>query len=247
MPVIWPADLEHRSLTKPALKDRLWRYMDFTKFVAMLVKEGLYLTRLDRLGDAYEGWIPKSPKKYYDGFFGAKYMERDRELKKQSPEFRKLFYVNCWHANDEESDAMWKLYTKGHERIAICTTRRNLEDSLGDAPEELWLYEVMYAGPEGKPVHGGSMLRACMTKRMPFVHEKEVRVVWDNWEHLKGRRKKDELDSGFYVKCKMATLIKQVYIAPTENPWFEPIMKDVLDKYGIKAEVVQSRLNLKPP
>lgn len=247
MSVIWPADLEHRTLTKPALTDRLWRYMDFTKFAAMLVKEGLYLARLDQLGDAYEGWIPKSPKKHYDGFFGAKYMERDRELKKQSPEFRELFYVSCWHANDEESDAMWKLYTKGNERIAICTTRCNLEDSLGDAPEELWLYEVMYAGPEGKPVHGGSMLRACMTKRMPFAHEKEVRVVWCNGEPLKGRRKKDELDSGFYVKCKMATLIEQVYIAPTENPWFEPIMKDVLDKYGINAEVVQSGLNLKPP
>jgi hypothetical protein len=81
---------------------------------------------------------------------------------------------------------------------------------------------------------------------MPFAHEKEVRVVWCNSESSKSYHKKTELDSGFYVKCKLATLIEQVYIAPTENPWFVPVVKDVLEKYGIKAEVVQSGLNLKP-
>ena len=246
MPVIWPATLEHRTLTKPALADPLWRYMDFTKFVAMLVNEGLYLSRLDRLGDTYEGWIHKSPKRHYGGFFGQEDMERDRALRKQSPAVRKLFYVSCWHANDEQSDAMWKLYVKGNEGIAIRTTCRNLQASLTDTPEELWLYEVMYADSEKKPIHGGSMLRACLTKRMPFAHEKEVRVVWCNSEPSKSRRKKNELDIGFYVKCKLTTLIEQVYVAPTENPWFVPIVKDVLEKYGINAEIVQSGLKLKP-
>ena len=115
------------------------------------------------------------------------------------------------------------------------------------APDELWLYEVMYADSEEKPIHGCSMLRACMTKRMPFVHEKEVRVVWCSSEPLKSCRKKDELDSGSYVKCNLATLIEKVYVAPTEYPWFEPIVKDVLKKYGINAKVEQSGLNLKPP
>ena len=91
------------------------------------------------------------------------------------------------------------------------------------------------------------MLRACLTKRMPFVHEKEVRVVWYKGEHSKSLRKKDQKDSGFYVECNLATLIEQVYVAPTEDPWFVPIVKDILEKYGINAEVVQSGLNLKPP
>ena len=52
MPVISPDTLEHQSLEKPALADPLWRYMDFTKFVAMLVNKGLYLSRLDRLAVA---------------------------------------------------------------------------------------------------------------------------------------------------------------------------------------------------
>lgn len=178
MPVIWPATWDHRSLSKPALADSLWRYMDFTKFVGMLVNKGLYLSRLDRLGDTYEGWVPKSLKRHYGGFFGQEFMERDLKLRKQARALRRLFFVSCWHANDEQSDSMWKLYLKGNEGIAIRTTFRNLQASLGGAPEELWIYKIIYADSEKKPIHGGSMLRACLTKRMPFANEEEVRVVW---------------------------------------------------------------------
>jgi len=244
MPVTWPTTWDHRSLSKPALSDPLWRYMDFTKFVGMLVNKGLYLSRLDRLGDAYEGWVSKSPN--YGGFFGHEFMERDLKLRKQSRALRRLFFVSCWHANDEQSDSMWKLYLKGNEGIAIRTTFRNLQDSLRDASEELWIYKVIYAASEKKPIHGGSMLRACLTKRMPFKHEEEVRVVWRKKEPLKSSRKKSDLASGFYVACNLDTLIEQLYIAPTENPWLTPIVEDVLDKYGINTQVVQSDLNLKP-
>lgn len=64
---------------------------------------------------------------------------------------------------------------------------------------------------------------------------------------LKSSHKKGDLASGFYVECNLETLIEQLYVAPTENPWLVPIVKDVLEKYGINTEVVQSDLNLKPP
>jgi len=247
MPVIRTHTSGHSFLTQPALADSLWRYMDFSKFVAMLVNKGLYLSRLDKLGDAYEGWVPQSPKGYYDGFLGRKFMQRDLDLRKQSQASKLDFFISCWHANERQSDAMWKLYSKGTEGIAIRTTSRNLQAALTDAPEDLWLYEVMYADLEKEPIHGGSMVRACVTKRIPFAHEKEVRVVWHNSEPPVSIRKKHELDSGFYVNCNMTTLIEQVYVAPTENPWFVPIVKDVLVRYGINAEVVQSGLSLTPP
>ena len=113
MPVIRTHTLEHEGLIRPALDESLWRYMEFGKFVAMLVNEGLYLSRLDRLGDKYEGWVPKPPKGYYRGFFEQEFMERDSELKKQSGELKTHFFMNCWHASDEQSDAMWKLYSDG--------------------------------------------------------------------------------------------------------------------------------------
>lgn len=171
-------------------------------------------------------------------------MERERTLRQNWKDQRKRFYVNCWHANDDQSDAMWKLYSSGGEGVAIQTTCRQLKASLADTCEELWLYKVMYTRRQN-PVHGGSMLRACMTKRLPFEHEKEVRLVCDT-ETLKSRPREGEYRTGFYVRCDLNELIETLYIAPTESPWFEPIVVVLLEKYGINANVKQSDLKLKP-
>lgn len=46
---------------EPELEDntRLWRYMDFTKYVSMLSTRSLFFVRLDKLGDRWEGKYPK--------------------------------------------------------------------------------------------------------------------------------------------------------------------------------------------
>ena len=247
MPIIYPHTIDDHSLEKPALPDKLWRYMDFTKFIAMLVNRGLFMSRLDRLGDAYEGWIPETPRAKYRGFFQEKFFKRDRQLRKRAAILRKRVYVNCWHANDNESDAMWKLYLTGEDGIAIYTTCRSLRSALEQSSEELWLYRVIYADQTKEPIHGGSMLRACLTKRPPFAHEKEVRLVWWNNRATGQRTKAGGSLEGFYVKCDLEKLMERVHIAPTCNPWFGPIVKDVIEKYGIKAQVLPSVLNLPPP
>ena len=40
--------------------------------------------------------------------------------------------INCWHMNDFESEAMWKLYLKSNEGIAIQSTYQRLIDSLSN-------------------------------------------------------------------------------------------------------------------
>jgi hypothetical protein len=43
---------EHRVFQKPEDENaKIWRYMDFTKFVSLLDTKSLYFTRVDRLGD----------------------------------------------------------------------------------------------------------------------------------------------------------------------------------------------------
>jgi len=45
----------HPSFELPEdLAAPIWRYMDFTKFVAMLESDSLYFARSDRLGDPFE-------------------------------------------------------------------------------------------------------------------------------------------------------------------------------------------------
>jgi hypothetical protein len=247
MPISYLHTLETMGLERPALPDQLWRYMDFTKFAAMLENCGLYMSRLDRLGDAYEGWIPETPRARYRGLIQEEFFRRDRELRKQAPKLRKCIYVNCWHANDDESYAMWKLYVTENKGIAIQSTCRRLRDALKQTAESLSLYKVMYADQSEEPVHGGSMIRACLTKRPAFSHEREVRLVW--WpERATGRRSKEAgVADGFYVPCDLDTLIERVLVAPASHDWFYTKVQEVIKKYGVNTEVVQSTLDLPPP
>jgi len=237
---------EHSFLEKPEIAAPLWRYMSISKFIAMIVNSGIYMSRLDLLGDKYEGWVPNLP--YSGGFFKKHFDDRDRELREISPKERKCYYVSCWHSNEEQSDAMWKLYTKGNEGVAIRTTTRSLHSSLKDTPENLGHYKVIYSNSDREPTHGGSMLRACLTKRLPFEHEKETRIVWYNEKKPSNSRRKISMKTdGFYVKCDLETLIEQIFIAPSEKPWLAPLVEDLLKKYRIKAKVIQSGLNKEPP
>ncbi len=98
---------ERRPDLEPlALRDPLWRYMDFTKFVAMLVNKTLYLRRVDKLGDAFEGAFPPIRKRNIHGFFREIDYQRYRDRKQTSGDSRRRHYVICWHGSDTESDAM---------------------------------------------------------------------------------------------------------------------------------------------
>ena len=50
-----------REFHNPSPADAiLWRYMDFTKFVSLLETRTLFLARADKLGDPFEGSVPKN-------------------------------------------------------------------------------------------------------------------------------------------------------------------------------------------
>jgi hypothetical protein len=46
---------EHPNFVPPPDRARLWRYMDFTKFVSLLDKEALFFSSAAILGDPFEG------------------------------------------------------------------------------------------------------------------------------------------------------------------------------------------------
>jgi len=235
----------HIELKPLVLKDLLWRYMDFAKLVAMLVTKKLYLTRVDKLcelGDKYEGSFPSAPKNGFSGFFAEEDMQR--YWKEKSKDARRFYYVNCWHGNENESDAMWKVYVKGNQGIAIRTTVSKLIDCLKEASEQIWIAKVEYLNKyEWKNRPSDMNLHACRTKRKSFKHEKEVRVIWFDRDAERSQRMNQE---GKEIECDLTKLIEKVYLAPTNNEWFKPVVENVLRMYGINVEVVQSDLDSIP-
>ena len=106
----------------------IWRYMPFDRFES-LIKEGLYFRRLDLLEDLFEGSFSYGNQKLRESILLPK-TEFDK-LRTFSREMRKRIYVSCWHINDCDSYAMWKIYSgrKG-ERVSIKTTARKLKENL---------------------------------------------------------------------------------------------------------------------
>src|SRR5687768_8033982 len=104
-----------RSLFHPPsdAKIKIWRYMDFTKFVSMLENGGLFFSRLDCLDDPFEGSYPRAD----DELAATKYSPTVRAASAAFTKMstRKRIMVNCWHMNEHESAAMWKLYAKTSE------------------------------------------------------------------------------------------------------------------------------------
>jgi len=112
---------EHPRFLQPENDDvKVWRYMDFTKFIALLNSSCLFFSRVDRFDDPFEGSWPtinvlereRVPQNLpFDQH--EMYLQGTRRSPDRSQAVLKLTAVNCWHENEHESAAMWKIYVKG--------------------------------------------------------------------------------------------------------------------------------------
>jgi len=133
---------KHPDLVKPKkLNTIVWRYMDFTKFVSLLDKKALFFTRADKLGDPFEGSHPKAnitlrEKIYKSDMVPLEYISNIYKL------LREFTVVNCWHISGCESAAMWQLYLKSNEGIAIQSTFKRLRDSFRDEKHDIFIGKV---------------------------------------------------------------------------------------------------------
>jgi hypothetical protein len=139
---------EHPDLEKPKDENvKTWRYMDFTKFVSLLDKSALFFSRADELGDSFEGSysranIERRPVVY--GVNGKEDHDLPRRLSNLFKEFPKFTLINSWHLNEYESAALWKLYLKSDDGIAVQSTFRHLRDSLKREERSVFIGKVKY-------------------------------------------------------------------------------------------------------
>lgn len=140
------ANIEHYCFQQPENNLRLWRYMDFTKFVSLIETKKLYFCRSDLFNDQFEGSYTKATLALREVNFKGIIDEdkRDSMLSKisaMSKWVREWTYLNCWHANEYESAALWRLYSQTNESVAVETDYQTLSKTL---PEEVYLGLVQY-------------------------------------------------------------------------------------------------------
>lgn len=226
--------------------DHIWRYMDFTKFVAMLHSRSLYFPRADHLGDdAYECTLPRGNAKQFTEEEIAEYNETLHRM-------RTTCFINCWHINKYESAAMWKLYLSQREGIAIRSTVEQLFKTTGqyrgailpgsECVGVISIGEVSYTDYDVDAIEVGSRLKFLMHKRVSFQHERELRAVYWGFQD----DPKMCAQHGHNIEINLEALIESVFVAPTAEIWFKTLVEDTIKMWGLDLRVEQSSLSRSP-
>ena len=170
--------LSHACFPQPEHRQvKVWRYMDLAKFIWLLREKKLFLSRLDKLSDQYEGSLTIRT------ILGiSTFLKNHRsktgwdELSKMYRQNRGTTFVCCWHANEHESEAMWRLYGRTGNGIAIQSTYQDLVHAIS-SEDDVYLGCVKYIDYEQDWFPSANIFYPVMHKRLAFSHEREVRLV----------------------------------------------------------------------
>ena len=233
----------HPSCESPKNKDaKVWRYMDFTKFVSLLEKKSLYFTRADKFDDPFEGSYSKFNVQIRPEMYKNFPVLINDNYKKMFPKF---VFFNCWHLNDFESAAMWNLYLKSDEGVAIQSNFERLTKCFHQYTDNsIFVGNVKYIDYDVDWLPEDNYLNPFMYKIKSFEHEKEIRAAIvdipfnDKYLDLNSIK----FSHGFYVPIDLEILIEKIYVSPTSPDWFYTLVKSVINKYAIDKDVIKSNL-----
>lgn len=246
--------LEHSSFIKPKEQNqKIWRYIDFTKLVDLLNSESLYFTRLDRFNDIFEGSVPLKTAEYrripirqviVDGIE----IESSQDVKhheESEKKYRENYGVNCWHMNDHESAAMWKLYLKSNEGIAIQSNYTRLNNVLKKSKFDFFIGTVNYIDYENDNIIFENSFMPIVHKRKSFLHENELRAIIPI--EAPGNYNKINLQSGgCKIKINLTDLVENIFISPDSPKWMTDLVSDTCKKFGYNFNIINSNLNNQP-
>jgi hypothetical protein len=247
-----PQETQHESFRLPTNKEvPVWRYMDLAKYLMMLNSKSLYFARANKLGDPFEGSSTRAMVARREYIRANRTTDPNLASWKDVPDeiFTNLanFYktavqdylVNCWHMNEHESVAMWRLYSTSHEAIAIRSTYHRLRECL---PQCVRIGEVNYIDWDTEGFGASQAFNFIMHKQRSFEHERELRAVfWDKEPTPEAQDLKAGIEpTGLAIKVDLAALIERVYVSPTAAPWFASLVEATTKKIGYSLPLIHS-------
>ncbi|GAQ48366.1 hypothetical protein FPK15_contig00009-0030 [Flavobacterium psychrophilum] len=133
--------INHHNISLPENPDTIvWKYLDLSKFLDLLLSQKMFMSRSDKFEDQYEGT------------FSEPTFEEIKKIAANNPEFlyyykshREKVAISSWHTNEYESFAMWQIFTKNQEGLAIQSTIGRLKEALQlEKKSKQYIGEVNY-------------------------------------------------------------------------------------------------------
>ena len=210
----------------------VWKYLDLSKFLDLLLSKKLFMSRSDKFEDQYEGT------------FSEPTFEEIRKLSIDNPDFldnykshREKVVISSWHINEYESFAMWQIFTQNSEGLAIQSTIGRLQKAL--QPEEhfqQYIGEVNYIDYKKEYIPFDDLFFPFLYKRKSFQYEREVRIISDvTQNNLK-------LNDGLKINVDVNLLIEKIYIHPKSENWYKNLVIQLVAKLGFDISIEKSDL-----
>jgi hypothetical protein len=210
----------------------VWKYLDLSKFLDLLMSEKLFMSRSDKFEDQYEGT------------FSEPTFEEIKKLSIDNPDFlnyykthREKVAISSWHINEYESFAMWQIFTQNSEGLAIQSTIGRLQESL--VPEtnfNQYIGEVNYIDYKKEHIPFDDMFFPFLFKRKSFQYEGEVRIITDIG-------KSDiKINEGLKINVNISQLIEKIYIHPKSENWYKNLVIQLVKQLGFDFTIEKSDL-----
>lgn len=233
----------------------LWRYMDFTKFVSLVSSQALFFAKPDMFDDPFEGEFADANKAEVDEDIHQKLPDvmlksvedstgispdsfrrsmRDKVIAGQKSDVA----INCWHINPYESAAMWKLYSKSNDGIAVQSTYGRLSDCFRNTTLNVYIGRVNYINYANDKME--TPFDSFLYKRKSFEYENELRaVIYWRRAYQNQEVQVEHYSGGVYIPVDLHTLVQKVYIAPNAPLWLADLTHTLLKQFNLGEIILQ--------
>ncbi|WP_426063530.1 hypothetical protein [Flavobacterium sp. DSP2-3-1] len=210
----------------------VWKYLDLSKFLDLLMSDKLFMSRSDKFEDQYEGT------------FSEPTFEEIKKLSIDNPDFlnyykthREKVAISSWHINEYESFAMWQIFTQNSEGLAIQSTIGRLQDSLASETNfKQYIGEVNYIDYKKEHIPFDDMFFPFLFKRKSFQYEGEVRIITDIGES------DIKINEGLKINVDINQLIEKIYIHPKSENWYKNLVIQLVKQLGFDFTIEKSDL-----
>ncbi|MFV5689116.1 hypothetical protein ACM55M_10885 [Flavobacterium sp. ZT3R25] len=210
----------------------VWKYLDLSKFLDLLMSQKLFMSRSDKFEDQYEGT------------FSEPTFEEIKKLSIDNPEFlnfykthREKVAISSWHINEYESFAMWQIFTQNSEGLAIQSTIGRLQKALHPETNfNQYIGEVNYIDYKKEYIPFDDMFFPFLFKRKSFQYEREVRIISDVADNT------IKINDGLKINVDINELIEKIYIHPKSENWYKNLVIQLVKQLGFNFTIEKSDL-----
>jgi len=217
--------------------------MSLSAFLHLLVSKAFYFSLATELPDAWEGIVSQELRSNIHSLFeGADAKDADAYVRIAQRLLRKGVGILCWHMNDYESIAMWKLYTAGGDGVAITTTVGRLIHALDDVADNVYYVGSVEYTDHFRPAASErqmSIMQPLFQKRKSFSHESELRAVVTRDGFLQKTK-------GESFPLRLESLIERVVVSPEYPLWALPSLQSIVTQAGLNITVETSDVLKRP-